>query len=148
MIGGSFSSSKKLEEKLKSLAVESREETLNQIIDSTLKVHAIAVKSIQQHQSSGRIYKRNGVDHSASLPGFPPNSDTGNLVRNIAFKIDAEKLEGEVGSDIEYAKFLEFGTSKMEPRPWLLPALEAVAPDYAKEMKEKLNKLYKAGGLK
>lgn len=27
-----------------------------------------------------------------------------------------------VGSDIRYGSFVEFGTSKMSPRPWLFPA--------------------------
>jgi HK97 gp10 family phage protein len=31
---------------------------------------------------------------------------------------------GEVGTNVEYAAFQEFGTSRMEPQPFLTPALK------------------------
>ena len=42
--------------------------------------------------------------------------DTGNFANSI--KVDKKKeLEYSVETDVEYAKFLEYGTSKMAPRP-------------------------------
>lgn len=147
MITGNLKSVSALTKKLQSLSVKTVEGSLATVIDNTLAVHAEAIKSIQEHRSSWRSYKSGkGATHWSSGPGFPPNTDTGNLVRNIAFNIDTEKLEGSVGTNVEYGKYLEFGTSKMEPRPWLLPALAKIAPDFAKKLKEILTKLYKSGG--
>ncbi len=83
-----------------------------------------AVASIQAHGSAGVTYKRRGVEHTASVAGNPPNTDTGNLVKNIT----TEKISGgyDVGSrkGAPYGAALEFGTSKIAPRPWLSPAYE------------------------
>lgn len=48
---------------------------------------------------------------------------TGTLKRSITHKV--EKRSAAIGSNVEYAPFLELGTSKMSPRPFLRPALEA-----------------------
>ena len=81
-----------------------------------------AKKSIQAHQSSGNVYSRGSITHTASTAGNPPNSDTGNLVKNITI----QKIKGgyDVGSrkGAPYGVHLEFGTSKMAARPWLTPA--------------------------
>lgn len=89
-------------------------------------VRTTAIKSIQS-QSPGRTVVRyteggNPVQHIASNPGEPPNTDTGRLVGSI--QVDVEAKDVFVGSTLEYAGALEFGTSIMQPRPWLNPALE------------------------
>jgi HK97 gp10 family phage protein len=58
-----------------------------------------------------------------------PNSDgrgvdTGNLRRSITYEMDGE-MEAEVGTNVEYATYVEFGTSRMKPIPYLTPAYEA-----------------------
>ena len=67
-------------------------------------------------------------DHHPSYPGEPPAPDTGTLMRSITHSVGEENGEivGYVGSIIEnenYPKFLEYGTSKMKPRPWLSTSL-------------------------
>lgn len=66
--------------------------------------------------------------HHPSVAGNPPAPDTGTLMRSITHSVDIENGEvvGSVGSIIEnenYPKYLEYGTSKMKPRPWLSTAL-------------------------
>ena len=39
---------------------------------------------------------------------------------------------GFVGTSLAYGKWLEFGTSKMDERPWLIPALNGRAADIFK----------------
>lgn len=90
---------------------------------SAFKTHTEAVTSIQQGQKSGNQYKRGGKVHTASAPGEAPATDSGTLVRDITVLQDAQ-LEHSVGSrkDAPHGFWLEFGTSKMQARPWLTPA--------------------------
>ena len=65
--------------------------------------------------------------HHPSLPDNPPAVDTGTLRRSITYTVNEKELYGEVGNTIAkapYGAYLEFGTSKMKPRPWLKPATE------------------------
>ena len=84
-----------------------------------------AIKSIQTGAKSGIVYEKYNPrrTHKSSAPGQPPASDTGNLVRNIRVK-QKDKDNVEVQSNAPYSAFLEFGTSKMLPRPFLFPAFE------------------------
>lgn len=62
-----------------------------------------------------------GKGHVPSLPGHPPNEDTGVLRANIETTQPAP-LRVEVSSNAPYAVELEFGTSKMAERPYMRPA--------------------------
>ena len=86
-----------------------------------------AKASIHSHGSSGRTYEKYNPrrTHTASAAEQPPNTDTGYLANNIYLEIDTDGLGADVESRAEYSEFLEFGTSKMRPRPFLQPALEA-----------------------
>jgi HK97 gp10 family phage protein len=62
-----------------------------------------------------------GKGHIPSLPGEPPNEDTGVLRTHIETTQPAP-LKVEVSSNAPYASALEFGTSKMAERPYMRPA--------------------------
>ena len=75
----------------------------------------------------GRVYPRkSGPPHKASAPGDPPATDTGELKRNIAMDVETrgKQLVGKIFSGMEYSVHLEFGTTKMEKRPFMGPALK------------------------
>lgn len=59
---------------------------------------------------------------------------TGNLRASIATHI--EPLTAEVGTMVEYAGPVEFGTKKMSAQPFLYPALEANKEKIILEMKK------------
>ena len=66
--------------------------------------------------------------HHPSYAGNPPAPDTGTLMRSITHSVEVKGNEvvGEVGSIIynsDYPRYLEYGTSKMKPRPWLSASL-------------------------
>ena len=66
--------------------------------------------------------------HHPSYVGNPPAPDTGTLMRSITHSVTVKGNEviGEVGSlihDSDYPRYLEYGTSKMKPRPWLSASL-------------------------
>ena len=67
--------------------------------------------------------------HHPSLPGNPPAPDTGNLRNSIRYEIHAESrspygVVGTTQNDPPYGQYLEYGTSKVAPRPWLRPVME------------------------
>ena len=109
---------------------------IKDITKGTLKVHGTAVKSIQAHLSRNTQAgtKRGNKTHFPSLPGFPPNTDTGNLVKQIRFEFTNGGFTGLVGTNVKYGANLEFGTSKMKPRPWLGPAYLKHRKDILKNM--------------
>lgn len=54
--------------------------------------------------------------------------DTGRLRASITHQIakDGQGLFARVGSNVEYAPFVEFGTSRMAAQPFLRPSLNAM----------------------
>ena len=84
-----------------------------------------AIKSIQTGAKSGIVYQMYNPrrEHRASAPGQAPASDTGNLVSKIVVKQKDANVTN-VESNANYSAFLEYGTSKMEARPFMLPAFE------------------------
>lgn len=60
-----------------------------------------------------------------SRPGEPPHRDTSHLAQSIDYELTDGGLGAKVGStNVEYSVYLELGTSKMAPRPYLRPALD------------------------
>ena len=53
--------------------------------------------------------------------------DTGRLRSSITNELgqDGDGLVATIGTNVEYAPYVELGTSKMAAQPFLLPALEA-----------------------
>ena len=110
--------------KSKKITKEYLELTQRIVASASLMVRNTAVKSIQDHGSSGRTYGK----HTASTEGNPPNSDTGFLASNIHSVFDNDKLGSDVESRADYSEHLEFGTKNMRARPFLQPALEENRP--------------------
>ena len=84
-----------------------------------------AIKSIQTGSKSGIVYQKYNPrrEHRASAPGQAPASDTGNLASKIIVK-QKSRNRINVESNANYSAYLEYGTSKMQPRPFMLPAFE------------------------
>ena len=84
-----------------------------------------AIKSIQAGGKSGIVYQKYNPrrEHRASAPGQAPASDTGNLASKIIVK-QKSRNRVNVESNANYSAYLEYGTSKMQPRPFMLPAFE------------------------
>ena len=94
---------------------------------------------------SGRLYRRGGFRrgqsrglntgvgrrargagvriHRASAPGQPPAEDTGKTYRDIkVMRLKSGHYRVRFGG---VAGYLEFGTTNMKPRPYIVPAIEA-----------------------
>ena len=59
---------------------------------------------------------------------------TGRLRNSISYGVDTNEPAVYIGSNVEYAPYVELGTSKMRARPFLKPAVE----NYGEQYKELL----------
>ena len=55
---------------------------------------------------------------------------TGRLRNSISDGVDTDETAVYIGSNVEYAPYVELGTSKMMARPFLKPAVENYAGEY------------------
>lgn len=63
---------------------------------------------------------------SESIPNEPPRVQTGRTRASITHRLSrtADGVEGEAGTNVEYAYGLEHGTSTTYPHPFMGPALD------------------------
>lgn len=72
---------------------------------------------------------RNWKESGPSKPGQPPSLRTGALAKSVPLAASWESdgdggAVGIVGSTVKYSVFLELGTSNVQPRPFLRPAID------------------------
>jgi HK97 gp10 family phage protein len=105
---------------IKSYRKERESEILNGLQKSLEKVGAIVERQakINVSQSTGH-----------------PQVQTGRLRSSITH--EAEQDSVSIGTNVYYGKYLEFGTSRMPPYPWLFPAVESSKPQIIETLKGK-----------
>jgi len=97
---------------------------------------------------SGNAYIRGGKTHVASAPGEAPATDTGMLVNSISTYSPLGAMNTVVvGATAEYAVYLEFGTSRMEARPFMRPALQDNLDNVVKAIKNELSRALMEYGI-
>lgn len=103
---------------------------------------------IREH-AQGSIM-RDGISmdkHVPSRPGEPPKNNTQVLHNNIE-TVQIEPLLVEVSSNATYSASLEFGTSRMEPRPFMRPALQAKENEAKALIRRAVDHVIKGGGIR
>jgi HK97 gp10 family phage protein len=85
-----------------------------------------AVKMTLSRPGGGHLYG----SHRASAPGQPPSVWTGDLRASITHTVVKVGvfLTAVVGTDKDYAPLLEYGTSKMAPRPFMRVTIARIQP--------------------
>lgn len=83
-------------------------------------------------RQAGRLLQETALDVESTAKEFAPVR-TGNLRRSITHEVRdvSGGAEAIVGTDVEYAPYVEQGTSRMAPRAFLGPALDKHGPDFA-----------------
>jgi HK97 gp10 family phage protein len=93
---------------------------------------------------------RGGKQRIHSQPNQPPFVQTGNLRASIGYLLSKEgknNLFLDIGAirkakiEVTYAKALELGTSKMAPRPYLMPVIKRHIDKWEKEIGIRIDKL-------
>tara|TARA_R100000654_G_C2671999_1_gene126207 strand:+ start:520 stop:996 length:477 start_codon:yes stop_codon:yes gene_type:complete len=96
------------------------------------------IKKKLDKPGSGRVYKYgkdNKGRHQASAPGEPPATRSGNLANSwttarrrgpVRYNkgIEIALRPAKVGGAAKYAWWLEYGTKRMKPRPYIRPSVE------------------------
>ena len=118
----------------------------NRIIKAAGRVLYVGADMIraEAHRSISRG-SRSGKKHKPSAPGEPPNRDTGVLQAHLRAEL-VSPLEAQVASEAPYAAALEFGTSKMEARPYMRPARDKQAGEIQRLFETEIDKLVKGSG--
>ena len=107
--------------KLEKLLKKRQAEVLVALEQGAILVESTAKKMVQKGPASGAI-RSDGSQ--ASAPGEAPMADKGILAGGIVTDINLKTAEAFVISRAAYSKALEYGTKNMEPRPYMVPALE------------------------
>ena len=133
----SLEGSEQLQRELRRLSDDLREEAGKTVLATAVEMRADIVKSIQSGPASGQTYRKSNPTrtHTASAPGQPPMTDTGRLANSITFDRIGD-LTATVGSELIYAPWLEYGTSRMASRPFFRPAVERMRPVYIGKLED------------
>lgn len=97
---------------------------------AALGIEKAAKVAIMTGPKTGRLTypkRAGGKPHRASAPGEAPATDTGTLVNSIQARRKA-RLEWWVTVGAEYGAGLEFGKARVEPRPFMRPAVRKIEP--------------------
>ena len=73
------------------------------------------------------VVRKTTYDIERDAKVFAP-VDTGNLRSGIHATVDG--LEGEVAPSADYARYVELGTSRMAPQPYMRPAADRHEPGF------------------
>jgi HK97 gp10 family phage protein len=133
---------------LREFGIQADKELAAIVRGTAQNIRTHAVKSIQRGPKTGVTYRKkrggkntDGVLHRASAPGEAPANDTGRLAG--AIKADINGKQAEVVADTEYAAWLEFGTRDIEPRPFMVPAMEKERPAWDRRLNGVVDKAAK-----
>lgn len=85
----------------------------------TLRRHA-REKANRAYRKSYRLRGGGEVTETgASRPGEYPRKRTGDLRTSFDFEFYPSGMKARWGTNVKYGKWLEFGTRRMAPRPWM-----------------------------
>ena len=95
-------------------------------VESGEAVIKAGTKQVKVDRVSGE--KAGKVGSFSSNAGEIPRVQTGTLKRGITHEVHSVLPISRVGTNVKYGKWLEFGTRRMSPRPFMRPALERAKP--------------------
>lgn len=109
-----------------------------EMIGLQMEKHAKEIVTQKNIFDTGRL--RNSITHaSKTFKGVASYSDNqGNTYSDGAARSEIKAGEAVVGTNVEYAKNHEFGTSKITARPFMRPALHDNMKEYEKILKSQL----------
>ena len=99
----------------------------------------------KKSKGSVRVVRR-GKKVWQSLAGTSPNHDTGALRSSILWDLGGNNDEVTVGTTLKYGRYLEDGTKKMKPHPFIKTNAEKHERDMAAILIESIRKKVETAG--
>lgn len=155
---------KELAESFKKLDKDGRKRVSRAINENAVDFRRSVAKTIRKNTGRYIKYKRKSHVHWSSSPKRAPNSDTGNLVKNLRItqRASGSQLGAVVISGAKYSQALEFGhkikprrgalvtvrrqptvqgprRGRVEPRPFMFPMLKRKTRQYIANIKQAMN---------
>lgn len=96
---------------------------LDRALDAALTAIGLAAETNAKQEITEAVY---------NTPPSPTYKRTGRLRNSISNKPVPEEKSVYIGTNVDYALFVEAGTSKMPPRPYLRPAATEYGDQYKK----------------
>lgn len=123
-----------LRKALAEFSINADKELADVVRGTAQNIRTHAIKSIQRGTKSGIEYQKYSPrrTHRASAAGEAPATDTGRLANSI--QADIQGKQATVFTNLEYAPWLEFGTQKIEPRPFMVPAMKKERPKFEQRL--------------
>lgn len=108
------------------MSLQIKEDNSKEVLSALDAQVAAALEAIgMQAEANAKVEVTSAV---YDTPQSPTYVRTGALRNSITHDSDGEAAY--VGSNIEYAAYVEMGTSKMSPRPFIRPAVENHMDEY------------------
>lgn len=129
---------------LRKLDAGARKEVKKAVDATGLSLRGAVVKKYQRGPATGEIYEKYNPrrTHQASAPGEAPATDTGRLANSVTIE-DTGPIEIEVGTEVEYGPYLEFGTRTIAPRPNWVPSVQEEEPKYVRRVEAAIRRAAK-----
>ena len=144
---------KELQARFAALRAMAPEIARQEIAGGALAIQA-RMKRLVTGAGGGRVYKHGGTTHRASAPYKPPSTDQGTLLKHLssgdAVTYKNGGLQAEIGPrNYPVARYLEYGTKRMLPRPFAFRAFEMERPGIVRNMGKSMKALVgmKGGSL-
>lgn len=142
MIFGKLNGVEMAKRRIENMEVAMSTEVVNELTLAALRVQRAAKRSIQDSPAD--------PETGRSKPGNPPKTDTGRLVNSIFVdrELGEDGISLTVGTNVAYGRHLEFGTTTIEARPWLAPALEATRQQSLQAIAKAVEQVAKRLGIR
>ena len=123
--------------------LDSLQENLSRLPED---LEAAITQGLEEAAAQAVNYIEDEISNSyppASFPGEPPATRTGTLKRSVRIEsVEPMRVTiaaGGSGTMAPYASWLEFGTSKMAPRPFIQPMIQVLMPEIGNILLESVN---------
>lgn len=113
---------------------------VSQVVRKTALDVETEVKTEMRGPKAGRLYRRGSGTHQASAPGQAPAVDFGQLINSIQVQ-HVTDLTSTVGTNVEYAMPLEFGSARAAARPVWVPVIERMRRPFIEALTAVLRRL-------